>query len=51
MNLNLIKVKTLLKNLLFPKNKTGWCLVGEYEGKRGCIEVSSTDMLKRSSVP
>ncbi len=24
-------------------NKTGWCLVGEYEGKRGCIEVSSTD--------
>lgn len=24
-------------------NKTGWCLVGEYEGKRGCIEVNSTD--------
>ena len=22
-------------------NKTGWCLVGEYEGKRGCIEVDS----------
>jgi len=21
-------------------NKVGWCLVGEYEGKRGCIEVS-----------
>ena len=21
-------------------NKVGWCLVGEYEGKRGCVEVS-----------
>jgi hypothetical protein len=24
-------------------NKVGWCLVGEYEGKRGCIEVSDQD--------
>ncbi len=23
--------------------KTGWCLVGEYEGKRGCVEVSEQD--------
>jgi hypothetical protein len=23
--------------------KTGWCLVGEYEGKRGCIEVGEQD--------
>ncbi len=22
-------------------NKTGWCLVGEYEGKRGCIEINN----------
>lgn len=22
-------------------NKRGWCLVGEYEGKRGCIEVDN----------
>tara|TARA_Y100000389_G_C17457208_1_gene518963 strand:+ start:2322 stop:2945 length:624 start_codon:yes stop_codon:yes gene_type:complete len=22
-------------------NKKGWCLVGEYEGKRGCIEVNN----------
>ena len=21
-------------------NKVGWCLVGEYEGKRGCVQVS-----------
>ena len=21
-------------------NKVGWCLVGEYEGKRGCVEVT-----------
>ena len=24
-------------------NKKQWCLVGEYEGKRGCIEVSEQD--------
>ena len=24
-------------------NKAGWCLVGEYEGRRGCIEVSDAD--------
>jgi len=23
-------------------NKSGWCLVGEYEGKRGCIEINNT---------
>ena len=23
--------------------KSGWCLVGEYANKRGCIEVSETD--------
>lgn len=23
--------------------KTQWCLVGEYEGKRGCIEISNRD--------
>lgn len=23
--------------------KTGWCLVGEYEGKRGCVEVGEQD--------
>ncbi len=23
--------------------KTGWCLVGEYEGRRGCIEVGQAD--------
>jgi hypothetical protein len=23
--------------------KAGWCLVGEYEGRRGCIEVSQSD--------
>jgi hypothetical protein len=23
--------------------KQGWCLVGEYQGKRGCIEVSEHD--------
>lgn len=22
-------------------NKTNWCLVGEYEGRRGCVEVNS----------
>ena len=22
-------------------NKSGWCLVGEYEGKRGCIEINN----------
>jgi hypothetical protein len=24
-------------------NKSGWCLVGEYKGRRGCIEVSDQD--------
>lgn len=24
-------------------NKTNWCLVGEYDGKRGCIEVGNQD--------
>ena len=24
-------------------SKTNWCLVGEYEGKRGCIEVGESD--------
>lgn len=24
-------------------NKTNWCLVGEYEGKRGCVEVGEQD--------
>lgn len=24
-------------------NKTGWCLVGEYKGRRGCIEVTEQD--------
>jgi hypothetical protein len=24
-------------------NKAGWCLVGEYKGKRGCIEVGERD--------
>jgi hypothetical protein len=24
-------------------NKSGWCLVGEYEGKRGCISVNEYD--------
>ena len=24
-------------------NKVGWCLVGEYEGKRGCIDVRNED--------
>ena len=24
-------------------SKTSWCLVGEYEGKRGCIEISEQD--------
>lgn len=24
-------------------NKSGWCLVGEYEGKRGCIAVDEQD--------
>ena len=24
-------------------NKTNWCLVGEYDGKRGCIEVGEQD--------
>lgn len=24
-------------------NKTNWCLVGEYDGKRGCIEVGDQD--------
>jgi hypothetical protein len=23
--------------------KAGWCLVGEYEGKRGCVQVSEQD--------
>jgi hypothetical protein len=23
--------------------KVGWCLVGEYEGRRGCIEISDYD--------
>ena len=23
-------------------NKINWCLVGEYQGKRGCIEVDDT---------
>jgi hypothetical protein len=23
--------------------KTGWCLVGEYDGKRGCVEVGEQD--------
>jgi hypothetical protein len=23
--------------------KTGWCLVGEYEGKRGCVAVGDQD--------
>jgi hypothetical protein len=23
--------------------KTNWCLVGEYEGRRGCIEISESD--------
>lgn len=24
-------------------NKAGWCLVGEYEGRRGCIQVGEAD--------
>jgi hypothetical protein len=24
-------------------NKAGWCLVGEYKGRRGCVEVSEQD--------
>lgn len=24
-------------------NKVGWCLVGEYQGKRGCVEVGEQD--------
>jgi hypothetical protein len=24
-------------------SKTGWCLVGEYEGKRGCVAVGQQD--------
>ena len=24
-------------------NKTNWCLVGEYDGKRGCVEVGQQD--------
>lgn len=24
-------------------NKNGWCLIGEYENKRGCIEVNDAD--------
>lgn len=24
-------------------NKNGWCLIGEYENKRGCIEVDDSD--------
>ena len=24
-------------------NKAGWCLVGEYKGKRGCVEVTEQD--------
>jgi hypothetical protein len=24
-------------------NKTNWCLVGEYQGRRGCIEVGESD--------
>jgi hypothetical protein len=24
-------------------NKTNWCLVGEYQGKRGCVEVSDSN--------
>ena len=24
-------------------NKAGWCLVGEYEGRRGCIQVGQED--------
>lgn len=24
-------------------NKSGWCLVGEYEGKRGCVAVGEQD--------
>ena len=23
--------------------KAGWCLVGEYQGRRGCIEISDYD--------
>ena len=26
-----------------PANKINWCLVGEYEGKRGCVEVGEQD--------
>ena len=24
-------------------NKNGWCLIGEYENKRGCIEVDDSE--------
>ena len=34
--------KNPIQNPIASKNK-GWCLVGEYQGKRGCIEISEYD--------
>jgi hypothetical protein len=30
-------------NPIVTKSKTGWCLVGEYQDQRGCVEVTETD--------
>lgn len=29
--------------VLKPKNGQGWCLVGEYQDQRGCVEVNQSD--------
>tara|TARA_Y100000389_G_C17382828_1_gene475323 strand:+ start:540 stop:1103 length:564 start_codon:yes stop_codon:yes gene_type:complete len=31
-------------------NKTNWCLVGEYQGKRGCIEVDNSEQCLSNQV-
>jgi hypothetical protein len=32
------------------KGKGGWCLIGEYENRRGCIEVSDADKCMSAQV-
>lgn len=29
--------------VITKSNKSGWCLVGEYQDQRGCVEVNETD--------
>ena len=31
-------------------NKTKWCLVGEYEGTRGCVEIAEGDKCMSNQV-